>query len=184
MNDTWGHAAARTFVRSLVGIWVRPKYITLLRLVTDVLACLLLGIGGGRAELTRAGGRVGLPARRCTVSAAAVRVGALARPNSCGGSGGYQRHNGDLPREVSALVMRSAIRHPSPSGLPCRRQMHRMRADAETAFSLRYTHHQLDGAITSHLKMLVPPAHATCGETPNPQGKTKRVPQRQHQQVQ
>jgi phosphatidylglycerophosphate synthase len=51
MNDTWSHAAARTFVRSLVGTWVRPNCITLLRLVTGVLACLLLSIGGGRGEL-------------------------------------------------------------------------------------------------------------------------------------
>ena len=51
MNDTWSHAAARTFVRPLVGTRVRPNHITLLRLVTGVLACLLLGIGGGRGEL-------------------------------------------------------------------------------------------------------------------------------------
>jgi archaetidylinositol phosphate synthase len=51
MNDTWSRAAARAFVRSLVGTWVRRNHITLLRLVTGVLACLLLGIGGGRGEL-------------------------------------------------------------------------------------------------------------------------------------
>ena len=36
---------------SLVGTRVRPNHITLLRLVTGVLACLLLGIGGGRGEI-------------------------------------------------------------------------------------------------------------------------------------
>jgi phosphatidylglycerophosphate synthase len=51
VNDTWSHAAARTFVRPLVGTWVRPNHLTLLRLVTGVLACLLLAKGGGRAEL-------------------------------------------------------------------------------------------------------------------------------------
>jgi len=51
VNDTWSHAAARTLVRPLVGTWVRPNHITLLRLVTGVLACLLLARGGGRAEL-------------------------------------------------------------------------------------------------------------------------------------
>ena len=51
MNDTWSHAAARTLVQPLVGTWVRPNHLTLLRLVSGVLACLLLGAGGARAEL-------------------------------------------------------------------------------------------------------------------------------------
>jgi phosphatidylglycerophosphate synthase len=51
MNDTWSHAAARTLVRPLIGTWVRPNHLTLLRLVTGVLACLLLGRGGRAAEL-------------------------------------------------------------------------------------------------------------------------------------
>jgi 2-aminoethylphosphonate dioxygenase len=51
VNDTWSHAAARALVRPLVGTWVRPNHLTLLRLVTGVLACLLLARGGGRAEL-------------------------------------------------------------------------------------------------------------------------------------
>jgi 2-aminoethylphosphonate dioxygenase len=51
VNDTWSHAAARTLVRPLVGTWVRPNHLTLLRLVTGVLACLLLARGGARAEL-------------------------------------------------------------------------------------------------------------------------------------
>jgi archaetidylinositol phosphate synthase len=51
MNNTWSHAAARTLVRPLVGTWVKPNHITLLRLVTGVMACLLLARGGGTAEL-------------------------------------------------------------------------------------------------------------------------------------
>ena len=51
MNNTWSHAAARTLVQPLVGTWVRPNHLTLLRLVTGALACLLLGTGGARAEL-------------------------------------------------------------------------------------------------------------------------------------
>jgi phosphatidylglycerophosphate synthase len=51
LNDTWSHAAARTLVRPLVGTWVRPNHLTLLRLVTGALACVLLAVGGGRAEL-------------------------------------------------------------------------------------------------------------------------------------
>jgi phosphatidylglycerophosphate synthase len=51
LNNTWSHAAARTLVRPLVGTWVRPNHLTLLRLATGVLACVLLGMGGGRAEL-------------------------------------------------------------------------------------------------------------------------------------
>jgi archaetidylinositol phosphate synthase len=51
MNNTWSHAAARTLVRPLVGTWVKPNHITLLRLATGVLACLLLARGGGPAEL-------------------------------------------------------------------------------------------------------------------------------------
>jgi archaetidylinositol phosphate synthase len=51
LNDTWSHAAARTLVRPLVGTWVRPNHLTLLRLVTGALACALLAVGGGRAEL-------------------------------------------------------------------------------------------------------------------------------------
>jgi phosphatidylglycerophosphate synthase len=51
VNNTWSHAAARTLVQPLVGTWVRPNHLTSLRLVTGVLACLLLGTGGARAEL-------------------------------------------------------------------------------------------------------------------------------------
>lgn len=45
MNDTWTHAIARWMVRPLVGTWVRPNHITLLRLVTGLLACALIALG-------------------------------------------------------------------------------------------------------------------------------------------
>jgi archaetidylinositol phosphate synthase len=51
MNNTWSHAAARTLVRPLVGTWVRPNHLTSLRLATGVVACLLLAVGGAKAEL-------------------------------------------------------------------------------------------------------------------------------------
>jgi 2-aminoethylphosphonate dioxygenase len=51
LNDTWSHAAARTLVRPLVGTWVRPNHITSMRLATGVMACVLLALGGGTAEL-------------------------------------------------------------------------------------------------------------------------------------
>src|ERR1700691_1021249 len=51
------------------------------------------------------------------------------------------------------------------------------------ALSLRHPDYRLEGAITSHLEVIVSPAHAACGETPAPQGKAKRVPERQKQQM-
>jgi phosphatidylglycerophosphate synthase len=51
VNDTWSHAAARALVRPLVGTWVRPNHITLIRLVSGAVACVLLAMGGGTAEL-------------------------------------------------------------------------------------------------------------------------------------
>src|SRR5271155_5067405 len=51
MNDTWSHDAARVLVRPLVGTWVRPNHITLLRLLTGVIACLLLTLGDRTADL-------------------------------------------------------------------------------------------------------------------------------------
>jgi archaetidylinositol phosphate synthase len=51
LNDTWSHAGARVLVRPLVGTWVRPNHITFIRLVTGVLACVLLARGGYTAEL-------------------------------------------------------------------------------------------------------------------------------------
>jgi phosphatidylglycerophosphate synthase len=51
VNDTWSHAAARTLVRPLVGTWVRPNHITLIRLASGAAACVLLAVGGGMAEL-------------------------------------------------------------------------------------------------------------------------------------
>ncbi len=51
MNDTWSHDAARVLVRPLVGTWVRPNHITMRRLLTGILACVLLALGEPRAAL-------------------------------------------------------------------------------------------------------------------------------------
>jgi 2-aminoethylphosphonate dioxygenase len=51
MNNTWSHAAARTLIRPLVGTWVRPNHITIVRLATGAMSCVLLAIGGSAAEL-------------------------------------------------------------------------------------------------------------------------------------
>lgn len=51
MNDTWSHDAARVLVRPLVGTWVRPNHITMLRLLTGILACVLLALGEPRPAL-------------------------------------------------------------------------------------------------------------------------------------
>ncbi len=40
-----------------------------------------------------------------------------------------------------------------------------------------------EGTVTSHLKVIVPPAHTTCREAPTPQGKAKCVPERQKQKM-
>ena len=40
-----------------------------------------------------------------------------------------------------------------------------------------------EGTITSHLKLIVPPAHTACREAPTPQGKAKCVPERQKQKM-
>ncbi len=50
MNDTWSHAAARILVRPLVGTRVRPNHITVMRLLTGAVACVLLALGGRSAE--------------------------------------------------------------------------------------------------------------------------------------
>ena len=51
MNDTWSHDAARVLVRPLVGTWVRPNHITMVRLLSGVVACLLLARGEPKAAL-------------------------------------------------------------------------------------------------------------------------------------
>ncbi len=51
MNDTWSHDAARLLVRPLVGTWVRPNHITMVRLLSGVVACLLLARGEPKAAL-------------------------------------------------------------------------------------------------------------------------------------
>lgn len=55
MNHTWSHAAARTLVRPLVGTRVRPNHITMLRLATGAVACVLWLIS---AFLDRADGEL------------------------------------------------------------------------------------------------------------------------------
>lgn len=51
LNQTYAHLVARAFVRPLVGTWVRPNHITLLRLVTGLVAAALLGVGTPGAYL-------------------------------------------------------------------------------------------------------------------------------------
>jgi phosphatidylglycerophosphate synthase len=42
---TYAHAFARILVRPLLGTWVRPNHLTLLRLATGLAACALLAVG-------------------------------------------------------------------------------------------------------------------------------------------
>ena len=51
MNQTWAHAVARLFVRPLIGTWVRPNHLTILRFVIGLAACGLLAIGSTRAAI-------------------------------------------------------------------------------------------------------------------------------------
>ena len=51
LNQTWAHAFARLFVRPLIGTWVRPNHLTLLRFAIGVVACVLLAMGPGTAWL-------------------------------------------------------------------------------------------------------------------------------------
>lgn len=43
--QTYAHAFARIFVRPLIGTWVRPNHLTVLRLVSGLAACALLAVG-------------------------------------------------------------------------------------------------------------------------------------------
>jgi archaetidylinositol phosphate synthase len=43
--QTYAHAFARVFVRPLIGTWVRPNHVTVLRLVSGLAACALLAVG-------------------------------------------------------------------------------------------------------------------------------------------
>jgi archaetidylinositol phosphate synthase len=45
LNQTYAHALARIFVRPLIGTWVRPNHLTVLRLIVGVAACALLAVG-------------------------------------------------------------------------------------------------------------------------------------------
>ena len=49
MNQTWAHAVARLFVRPLLGTWVRPNHLTILRFVIGLGACGLLAVGSRSA---------------------------------------------------------------------------------------------------------------------------------------
>ena len=49
MNQTWAHAVARLFVRPLVGTWVRPNHLTILRFIVGLVACALLAVGSWSA---------------------------------------------------------------------------------------------------------------------------------------
>jgi archaetidylinositol phosphate synthase len=45
LNQTYAHAFARIFVRPLIGTWVRPNHLTVLRLIVGLAACALLAVG-------------------------------------------------------------------------------------------------------------------------------------------
>jgi archaetidylinositol phosphate synthase len=45
LNQTYAHALARIFVRPLIGTWVRPNHLTMLRLIVGLAACVLLAVG-------------------------------------------------------------------------------------------------------------------------------------------
>jgi archaetidylinositol phosphate synthase len=49
-NQTYAHAVARALVRPLLGTWVRPNHITVLRMVIGIAACALLATGIGVCE--------------------------------------------------------------------------------------------------------------------------------------
>jgi len=50
-NQTYAHAFARILVRPLIGSWVRPNHLTILRLATGLAACALLAAGLKSAAL-------------------------------------------------------------------------------------------------------------------------------------
>lgn len=54
VNDTWTHAIARWMVRPLIGTPVRPNHITILRLITGLIACAMIATGL-RAEMVWGG---------------------------------------------------------------------------------------------------------------------------------
>lgn len=45
LNQSYAHLVARVFVRPLIGTWVRPNHLTLLRFAVGIAACLLLAVG-------------------------------------------------------------------------------------------------------------------------------------------
>jgi archaetidylinositol phosphate synthase len=50
-NQTYAHAIARALVRPLLGTWVRPNHITVLRMVIGIAGCALLATGIGVCEV-------------------------------------------------------------------------------------------------------------------------------------
>lgn len=51
LNQTYAHAIARAFVRPLLGTWVRPNHLTILRFLVGLFACALLALGTAKALL-------------------------------------------------------------------------------------------------------------------------------------
>lgn len=49
--QSYAHALARVFVRPLLGTWVRPNHLTLLRLATGLAACAVLAVGSRKAAV-------------------------------------------------------------------------------------------------------------------------------------
>jgi len=49
LNQTYAHAFARILVRPLIGTWVRPNHLTVLRLIVGLAACALLAVGSRTA---------------------------------------------------------------------------------------------------------------------------------------
>jgi archaetidylinositol phosphate synthase len=49
LNQTYAHALARIFVRPMIGTWVRPNHLTVLRLIVGLAACALLAVGSRSA---------------------------------------------------------------------------------------------------------------------------------------
>jgi phosphatidylglycerophosphate synthase len=50
LNQTYAHLFARVLVRPLIGTWVRPNHLTVLRLMVGLAACALLAMASGAAH--------------------------------------------------------------------------------------------------------------------------------------
>jgi archaetidylinositol phosphate synthase len=51
LNQSYAHLVARLLVRPLLGTWVRPNHITVLRIAIGIAACGLLATGVGICEV-------------------------------------------------------------------------------------------------------------------------------------